>query len=115
MLLLRGKALPFRWLKLYSLLLLDVLDDGHVGVGADLRTDAGIVDSDFDAVGARGELLRLVSNLLRRELVGKGMDELNLVGLIAKGNDLLAALERCFLLLQIDKACLLRALRLKRE
>ena len=81
MLLLRRKTLPFWWLKFYSLLLLDVLDDGHVWV--DLRTDAGIVNSDFDAVRARGKLLGFVSNLLGRELVGKGMNKLNLVGLVA--------------------------------
>lgn len=108
MLFLRREALPFCWLKLYSLLLLDVLDDWHIRIN--LRTDAWVVDSDFDAVGARWKLLRLVSNLLRRELIGKGMNKLYLVGLIAEGNDLWAVLERRLLLLQIGKACLLRAL-----
>lgn len=97
MLFFRRETLPFCWLKLYSLLLLDVLDDWHIGV--DLRTDAGVVDSDFDAVGARGKLLGLVSNLLRRELAGKGMNKLYLVGLIAEGNNLWTVLEGCLLLL----------------
>ena len=108
MLLLRGEALPFCWLELYSFLLLDVLDDRHIRV--DVRANAWVIDSYFDAVGARWKLLRFVSNLLRRELVGKGMNKLDLVGLIAEGNNLRPILKRWLLLLQIGKVGLLRTL-----
>lgn len=79
----------------YSLLLLDVLNSWQIWI------DVRIVHSNFNAVGTRRELWRFVSNLLRMKLIGKGMNKLNLVGLVTEGNYLWSVLVRLFLLCQV--------------